>query len=101
MIAFNFTLRLEIERFPMDMGDVVLLEKASELLRDIGWTIIRQQAGAVSNLDLRDARGGQCQVERVLDISGGHASPQLSGNDVTGGVVQHGRKIRPTPSPRL
>ena len=59
VIALDFALSLRMEGFAMNMGDVVLFEKGGELLRDIGWTVIRQQPRAASNLDLCDACGGQ------------------------------------------
>jgi hypothetical protein len=42
MITFDFALGLRMEGLVVDMGYVVLLEKSSQLLRDISRAVIRQ-----------------------------------------------------------
>ena len=52
----------------------------------------------MSHLNLGDAGRIQGQVERLLNVRGGHGLEQLPGNDVAGVIVQDSGQVIPAPA---
>jgi len=101
VVTFDLALGLGMVRRTTNVRHLVVLEVLFQGIGDKGRAIIRQQAGAMADFDVRHTGFGYGDIEGLLDIGAAHGGGQSPGQDVARIVVQHGAEIVVAPIDHL